>query len=106
MLWLETARAMAPVRELHENKRTVHKRSTVHKWLETGIILKRWESLTIHVILRAQMHARTQLIEVFNKHTKETRECLRAVIERLSKKYLRASPMCGRDVGPVRVIHS
>ena len=87
---------MAPVRELLENRTTVHNRSTVHKWLETGIILKRWESLTIHVILRAQMHARTMLIEVFNKHTKETRESLRAVFERLSNKYLRPALVpCG-----------
>ena len=88
---------MAPVRELQENRRTVHNRSTVHKWLETGIILNKWESLTIHVILRAQMHARTMLIEVFNKHTKETRESLRAVFERLSNKYLRASLVCGME---------
>ena len=88
---------MAPIREHQENRRTVHKRSTVHKRLETGIILNKWESLTIHVILRAQMHARTMLIEIFNKHTKENRESLRAVFERLSNKYLRASLVCGME---------
>ena len=77
---------MAPVRELQENRRTVH------KWLETGIILKKWESLTIQVIVRAQMHARTKLIEIFNKRTKLQRECLRAVIERLSNSMQRVAP--------------
>ena len=89
MLWLETASAMAPVRELQESRRRV---STVHTWLQTGSMEKKWQSLTIRVLVRAQMHARTKLIEMFNKRTKLQRECLRAVIERLSNSMQRVAP--------------
>ena len=89
MLWLETASAMAPVRELQESRRRV---STVHTWLQTGSMEKKWQSLTIRVLVRAQMHARTKLIEMFNKRTKLQRECLGAVIERLSNSMQRVAP--------------
>ena len=87
MLWLETARAMAPVRELQENMHTVHKRSTVHKWLETGTILKRWLSFACNVISMAHMEVRKMLVAVFSRKNTEIRDSFRPVVQHLCNKY-------------------
>ena len=57
-------------------------------WLERGNILKRWLSLTCHVISMAQMEVRKMLVTVFHKKNKDIRESFRPVVQNLCSKYL------------------
>ena len=57
-------------------------------WLERGNILKRWLSLTCHVISMAKMEVRKMLVTVFHKKNKDIRESFRPVVQNLCGKYL------------------